>query len=233
MLRWMPTMKILLVEDEARLATAVRRVLDEEGYATDWSADGADGLARAEDGEYDVILLDVMLPSYDGYEFARRLRASGMTVPILMLTARDGIQDRVRGLDSGADDYLVKPFALAELLARVRALGRRAKMNGAAESPLLAVADLELDLRSREARRGPRRIELTAREFGLLETLMRHPGQVMTRSQLLDAVWSYDAVTESNVVDIYIHYLRNKLDKGFDKKLIRTVRGMGYAIRAD
>ncbi len=226
-------MKILLVEDEARLATAVRRVLDEEGYATDWSADGADGLARAEDGEYDVILLDVMLPSYDGYEFARRLRASGMTVPILMLTARDGIQDRVRGLDSGADDYLVKPFALAELLARVRALGRRAKMNGASESPLLAVADLELDLRSREARRGPRRIELTAREFGLLETLMRHPGQVMTRSQLLDAVWSYDAVTESNVVDIYIHYLRNKLDKGFDKKLIRTVRGMGYAIRAD
>jgi DNA-binding response OmpR family regulator len=211
----------------------VRRVLDEEGYATDWSADGADGLARAEDGEYDVILLDVMLPSYDGYEFARRLRASGMTVPILMLTARDGIQDRVRGLDSGADDYLVKPFALAELLARVRALGRRAKMNGASESPLLAVADLELDLRSREARRGPRRIELTAREFGLLETLMRHPGQVMTRSQLLDAVWSYDAVTESNVVDIYIHYLRNKLDKGFDKKLIRTVRGMGYAIRAD
>jgi DNA-binding response OmpR family regulator len=233
MLRWMPTMKILLVEDEARLATAVRRVLDEEGYATDWSADGADGLARAEEGEYDVILLDVMLPSYDGYEFARRLRASGMTVPILMLTARDGIQDRVRGLDSGAHDYLVKPFALAELLARVRALGRRAKMNGASESPLLAVADLELDLRSREARRGPRRIELTAREFGLLETLMRHPGQVMTRSQLLDAVWSYDAVTESNVVDIYIHYLRNKLDKGFDKKLIRTVRGMGYAIRAD
>jgi DNA-binding response OmpR family regulator len=233
MLRWMPTMKILLVEDEARLATAVRRVLDEEGYATDWSADGADGLARAEEGEYDVILLDVMLPSYDGYEIARRLRASGMTVPILMLTARDGIQDRVRGLDSGADDYLVKPFALAELLARVRALGRRAKMNGASESPLLAVADLELDLRSREARRGPRRIELTAREFGLLETLMRHPGQVMTRSQLLDAVWSYDAVTESNVVDIYIHYLRNKLDKGFDKKLIRTVRGMGYAIRAD
>ena len=226
-------MKILLVEDEARLATAVRRVLDEEGYATDWSADGADGLARAEEGGYDVILLDVMLPSYDGYEIARRLRASGMTVPILMLTARDGIQDRVRGLDSGADDYLVKPFALAELLARVRALGRRAKMNGAAESPLLAVADLELDLRSREARRGPRRIELTAREFGLLETLMRHPGQVMTRSQLLDAVWSYDAVTESNVVDIYIHYLRNKLDKGFDKKLIRTVRGMGYAIRAD
>ncbi|MCC6267333.1 MAG: response regulator transcription factor [Dehalococcoidia bacterium] len=226
-------MKILLVEDEARLATAVRRVLDEEGYAIDWAADGADGLARAEAGEYDIILLDVMLPSYDGYEIARRLRSDGSTVPILMLTARDGIQDRVRGLDSGADDYLVKPFALAELLARVRALGRRAKMGGATESPTLVVADLELDLRSREARRGTRRIELTAREFGLLETLMRHPNQVMTRSQLLDSVWSYDSITESNVVDIYIHYLRNKIDKGFDKKLIRTVRGMGYAIRAD
>ena len=225
-------MKILLVEDEARLATAVRRVLDEEGYATDWSADGADGLARAEEGEYDVILLDVMLPSYDGYEIARRLRSDGSTVPILMLTARDGIQDRVRGLDSGADDYLVKPFALAELLARVRALGRRAKMGAAAEAQLLTVADLELDLRSREARRGPRRIELTAREFALLETLMRHPAQVMTRSQLLDSVWSYDAMTESNIVDIYIHYLRNKVDKGFDKKLLRTVRGVGYSIRA-
>ena len=226
-------MKILLVEDEARLATAVRRVLDEEGYATDWAADGADGLRRAENGEYDVILLDVMLPSFDGYEIARRLRSEGATVPILMLTARDGIQDRVRGLDSGADDYLVKPFALAELLARVRALSRRAKMGTPAEAQLLTVADLELDLRSREARRGSRRIELTAREFALLETLMRHPGQVMSRSQLLDSVWSYDSVIESNVVDIYIHYLRNKVDKGFDKKLLRTVRGMGYSIRAD
>jgi DNA-binding response OmpR family regulator len=226
-------MKILLVEDEARLATAVRRVLDDEGYATDWSADGADGLHRAENGEYDVILLDVMLPSYDGYEIARRLRTDGSTVPILMLTARDGIQDRVRGLDAGADDYLVKPFALAELLARVRALGRRAKMGTANEAQVLTIGDLELDLRSREARRGTRRIELTAREFALLETLMRHPGHVMSRSQLLDSVWSYDAVTESNVVDIYIHYLRNKIDKGFDKKLLRTVRGMGYAIRAD
>ena len=227
------TMKILLVEDEARLATAVRRVLDEEGYATDWAADGADGLRRAENGEYDVILLDVMLPSFDGYEIARRLRSEGATVPILMLTARDGIQDRVRGLDSGADDYLVKPFALAELLARVRALSRRAKMGTPAEAQLLTVADLELDLRSREARRGSRRIELTAREFALLETLMRHPGQVMSRSQLLDSVWSYDSVIESNVVDIYIHYLRNQVDKGFDKKLLRTVRGMGYSIRAD
>ena len=229
----MAKMKILLVEDEARLATAVRRVLDEEGYATDWAADGAEGLSRAENNEYDVLVLDVMLPFYDGYEIARRLRSDGSTVPILMLTARDGIQDRVRGLDSGADDYLVKPFALAELLARVRALSRRAKMGAASEAPLLEVGDLVLDLRSREARRGTRRIELTAREFALLETLMRHPTQVMTRSQLLDSVWSYDAVTESNIVDIYIHYLRNKVDKGFDKKLLRTVRGMGYAIRAE
>jgi DNA-binding response OmpR family regulator len=229
----MAKMKILLVEDEARLATAVRRVLYEEGYATDWAADGADGLSRAENNEYDVLVLDVMLPFYDGYEIARRLRSDGSTVPILMLTARDGIQDRVRGLDSGADDYLVKPFALAELLARVRALSRRARMGSASEAPLLEVGDLVLDLRSREARRGTRRIELTAREFALLETLMRHPAQVMTRSQLLDSVWSYDAVTESNIVDIYIHYLRNKVDKGFDKKLLRTVRGMGYAIRAE
>lgn len=226
-------MKILLVEDEARLATAVRRVLNDEGYATDWSADGADGLSRASSGEYDVVLLDVMLPSYDGYEIARRLRRDGATVPILMLTARDGIQDRVRGLDAGADDYLVKPFALAELLARVRALSRRAKMGAAAETQILTVGDLELDIPAREARRGPRRIELTAREFALLETLMRHPGQVMSRSQLLDSVWSYDSTTESNVVDIYIHYLRNKIDRGFDRKLIRTARGMGYAIRAD
>jgi two-component system response regulator MprA len=233
MVRLMAKMKILLVEDEARLATAVRRVLDEEGYATDWAADGADGLSRAENNEYDVLVLDVMLPFYDGYEIARRLRSDGSTVPILMLTARDGIQDRVRGLDSGADDYLVKPFALAELLARVRALSRRARMGSASEAPLLEVGDLVLDLRSREARRGTRRIELTAREFALLETLMRHPAQVLTRSQLLDSVWSYDAVTESNIVDIYIHYLRNKVDKGFDKKLLRTVRGMGYAIRAE
>lgn len=226
-------MKILLVEDEARLATAVRRVLNDEGYATDWSADGADGLSRASTGEYDVVLLDVMLPSYDGYEIARRLRRDGATVPILMLTARDGIQDRVRGLDAGADDYLVKPFALAELLARVRALSRRAKMGSPSETQVLTVGDLELDIPAREARRGPRRIELTAREFALLETLMRHPGQVMSRSQLLDSVWSYDSTTESNVVDIYIHYLRNKIDRGFDRKLIRTARGMGYAIRAD
>ncbi|MBI2767295.1 MAG: response regulator transcription factor [Chloroflexi bacterium] len=225
-------MKILLVEDEVRLATAVRRVLEEEGHNTDWLADGGLALAKAEDEEYDIILLDVMLPGLDGYAVARSLRAQKSTVPILMLTARDAIHDRVKGLDAGADDYLVKPFALAELLARVRALGRRAKMAGGAEPDALKVGDLELDLRSHEAIRAGQRIELTAKEFSLLETLMRHPGQVMTRSQLLDSVWSYDVMTESNVVDIYIHYLRNKIERNSPEKLIRTVRGVGYSIRA-
>jgi len=224
-------MHILLVEDESRLAGAVRKVLEEEGNVVDWVANGGDALVQATSEDYDFILLDVMLPGLDGYDVARSLRIRGDTTPILMLTARDSVQDRVRGLDAGADDYLVKPFALAELLARVRALTRRARMS-VAELTALQVADLELDLRSREAIRGGQRIELTAREFTLLEVLMRHPGQVLTRSQLLDQVWSYDMLTESNVVDIYIHYLRNKIDRDFDQKLIRTVRGVGYALRA-
>ena len=224
-------MHLLLVEDEKRLATAVRRVLEEEGHVVDWVDDGADALAQAQTEEYDLVLLDVMLPSLDGYEVARRLRAKSNTVPILMLTARDGVSDRVQGLDSGADDYLVKPFALAELLARVRALTRRAKMLPG-DSSVLKVSDLELDLKTREAIRGGKRIELTAKEFALLEVMMRHPGQVMTRSQLLDRIWSYDVLTESNIVDIYIHYLRNKIDRDFDEKLIRTVRGVGYALRS-
>lgn len=223
---------ILVVEDETRLARAVRRVLEEEGHVADCVEDGADALAQAGLEQYDLILLDVMLPTLDGYEIAKRLRARGDTTPILMLTARDAVEDRVRGLDAGADDYLVKPFALTELLARVRALTRRAQMT-TSEPGIIKVADLELDLKTREGIRGNKRIELTAREFALLEVLMRHPGQVMTRSQLLDRVWSYDMLTESNVVDIYIYYLRNKIDRGFDTKLIRTVRGVGYALRAN
>jgi DNA-binding response OmpR family regulator len=223
-------MHVLLVEDEVRLAGAIRRVLEEEGHVVDPVMDGADAFAQATAESYDIIVLDVMLPSMDGYEVARRLRSRGDTTPILMLTARDSVQDRVRGLDSGADDYLVKPFALAELLARIRALTRRARM-GTGEPGILRVGDLELDLLTREAIREGQRVELTAREFALLEALMRHPGQVLTRSQLLDLVWSYDMLTESNVVDIYIHYLRNKVDRAFDQKLIRTVRGVGYALR--
>ncbi len=194
-------------------------------------ADGADALAQARAETYDLLVLDVMLPSLDGFEVARRLRGDGATTAILMLTARDSVADRVRGLDAGADDYLVKPFALSEFLARVRAQSRRAHMTGS-QDDVLRVADLELDLRSREAVRGGQRIELTTREFTLLETLMRHPGQVLTRSQLLDRVWSFDAITESNVVDTYIHYLRAKIDHDFEPKLIRTVRGAGYALRA-
>ncbi|HEX6030254.1 MAG TPA: response regulator transcription factor [Tepidiformaceae bacterium] len=222
-------MHLLLVEDERRLATAVRRVLEEEGHVVDLCDDGADALAQARAETYDVIVLDVMIPSLNGFEVTRRLRAAKATTAILMLTARDSVQDRVEGLDAGADDYLVKPFALAELLARIRALGRRG--HAQAEPDMLSVGDLELDLRAREAHRNGQIIELTAKEFALLEALMRHPGQVLTRSQLLDLVWSYDMLTESNVVDTYIHYLRNKIDKDFEPKLIRTVRGAGYSIR--
>ncbi len=225
-------MHLLLVEDERRLASAVKRVLEEEGHVVDWFDDGGDALLQAQTEEYDLMLLDVMLPSMNGYDITRRLRGKGNRTPILMLTARDSISDRVQGLDAGADDYLVKPFALAELLARVRALTRRAN-NGSPEQTVLRVGDLELDLLTREAIRGGKHIELTAKEFALLEVMMRHPGQVMPRSQLLDRVWSYDMLTESNIVDIYIHYLRTKIDKEFDDKLIRTVRGVGYAIRAN
>jgi DNA-binding response OmpR family regulator len=224
-------MHLLLAEDERRLASAVRRVLEEEGHVVDWLEDGADAEFQAQTEEYDLILLDVMLPSMDGYDITRRLRGKNVLTPILMLTARDTVADRVRGLDAGADDYLVKPFALAELLARVRALTRRARDAGS-ELTTLQVGDLQLDLLTREAIRGGKHVELTAKEFALLEVLMRHPGQVMPRSQLLDRVWSYDILTESNIVDIYIHYLRTKIDKEFDDKLIRTVRGAGYAIRA-
>jgi DNA-binding response OmpR family regulator len=222
---------LLLVEDERRLATAVKRVLEEESHVVDWLEDGGDAFVQAQTEEYDLILLDVMVPGMNGFEVAKRLRAKGNQTAILMLTARDGVADRVQGLDSGADDYLVKPFALAELLARVRALTRRARGTNT-EVATLKVGDLELDLLSREALRGGKRIELTAKEFALLEVMMRHPGQVMSRSQLLDRIWSYDILTESNIVDIYIHYLRTKIDKEFDEKLIRTVRGVGYALRA-
>src|SRR5690349_1807303 len=225
-------MHLLLVEDERRLATAVKRVLEEEGHVVDWLEDGADAAVQAQVEEYDLVLLDVMLPSMNGFEVTRRLRGKQLPTPILMLTARDSIPDRVQGLDAGADDYLVKPFALAELLARVRALTRRAN-NSTTDQTVLKVGELELDLLTREAIRGGKHIELTAKEFALLEVMMRHPGQVMPRSQLLDRVWSYDMYTESNIVDIYIHYLRSKIDKGFDDKLIRTVRGVGYSIRAN
>jgi two-component system OmpR family response regulator len=225
-------MRVLVVEDEQRLARAIVRVLREEGYNPDSVGNGLDALGLARAQPYDIVLLDVMLPGMDGYAVARELRSKGFKKPILMLTARDAVPDRVRGLDSGADDYLVKPFALAELLARIRALTRRAGMTP--DDAVLTCGDLSLDLRARQAKRGERTIELTTKEFGLLEALMRHPGQVLTRSQLLDTVWGMDALqTESNVVDIYVHYLRNKIDRNQEKRLIRTVRGAGYALRDD
>lgn len=221
-------MRALVVEDEARLASLIQRVLRDECYDVDVALDGDHGLAAALTADYDVMILDVMLPGIDGIDVCRALRGRGVTTPVLMLTARDGVADRVSGLDAGADDYLIKPFAFAELLARLRALSRRRL--DSPEANRLQVGDLVLDLVRHEARRDGRLIELTAREFALLEFLMRHPGQVLTRSQILDAVWRYDSDLASNVVDTYVHYLREKIDQHEQSKLLRTVRGVGYAI---
>lgn len=220
-------MHILVVEDEPRVAHLVRRALEQDQHVVDVAYDGPDGLYQAESGSFDVIVLDIMLPELDGVEVCRRLRAGHIQTPVLMLTARDAVQNRVQGLDAGADDYLTKPFAVAELLARVRALGRRRQ---AVAEETFRAGDLVLDPGRHHVERNGRTIELTHKEFALLEYLMRHPGQVLTRAQILDHVWGYDFSSLTNVVDIYIHYVRNKVDRGFGKKLIRTVRGVGYAI---
>ena len=222
-------MYLLLVEDDARIARVVERTLLEAGHRVDVVHDGTEGLVRAEGGAYDLVLLDVMLPGMDGVDVARQLRRQKVRTPILMLTARDAVADRVRGLDAGADDYLTKPFALEELLARVRAVGRRGA--DGLDGDVLRVADLTLDESRHEVRRDDRTIELTAKEFDLLAYLMRHAGKVLTRGQIVDHVWGYDAGATSNVVEIYVHYLRDKVDRGFDRPLIRTIRGVGYTIR--
>ena len=219
--------RVLLVEDEPALARLVENVLDEEGYRVAIAGDGIDALGQAEREAPDLVILDVSLPRLDGLEVCRRLRRDGRRMPVLMLTARDSVPDRVRGLDAGADDYLVKPFAFEELLARIRALLRRQR-----EPDVLQVADLVLDPRSHSVRRAGEEIELSDREFRLLEVLMRHSGQVLSRTKLLDHVWGYDAEPSSNVVDIYVHYLRRKVDRGHERPLIRTVRSVGYGIRA-
>jgi DNA-binding response OmpR family regulator len=225
------SMHILVVEDEERLAALVRRVLVEERHAVDVAHDGDTGLDLADSDTYDLVILDVMLPGMDGFEVCRQMRADGVETPVLMLTARGAVDDRVAGLNVGADDYLVKPFALEELLARVNALLRRRK--GSLEtSTELRAKDLTLDLVRHEVRRGNRIIELTAKEFALLEYLMRHPGQVLTRTQITDHVWRYDIDALSNVVDTYIHYVRDKVDRGHSSPLIKTVRGVGYKIDA-
>ncbi len=219
--------RALVIEDEPRLRELIARTLRNEGYDVLALEDGADGYAEARTGSYDAIVLDVMLPTMSGLEICLRLRRNGLQIPILMLTARDAVEDRVAGLDSGADDYLVKPFAFEELLARLRVMLRRRTEAAATQ---LRVDDLELDLIRHEVRRGKRELPLTAREFALLEYLMRHPGHALSRDQLVQAVWPRDYEGGNNVVDTYIHYLREKVDRAPARPLIRTVRGVGYAL---
>jgi DNA-binding response OmpR family regulator len=219
---------ILLVEDERRLAQVVRKVLEEEGHTVDIAHDGEDGRTMALDGSHDVIVLDILLPGVDGIEVCRALRAARVDTPVLLLTALDAVEDRVRGLDAGADDYLPKPFAFQELLARLRALNRRRVQ--AREPDRLEAADLVLDLRRRRAERAGKLVELSPKEFALLEFLVRNEGRVVTRTHILDHVWGYDYSPDSNLVDVYVTYLRRKVDRGHDRKLIRTVRGVGYAL---
>ena len=221
-------MYVLIVEDERRLAQLVRRVLEEEGHTVDTAYDGEEGLAMAMEGSHDVVILDILLPEIDGIEVCQSLRRNKVDTPVLLQTALDSVEDRVRGLDAGADDYLPKPFAFQELLARVRALGRRKVQ--ARDPSELRVDDLALDLRRRRAERGGRIIELSPKEFSLLEFLMRNQGRVVTRTQILDHLWGYDYATDSNLVDVYVAYLRRKVDRGNGRKLIRTVRGIGYAL---
>jgi DNA-binding response OmpR family regulator len=222
-------MHILVVEDEQRLARLLQRVLTEERHAVDITHTGNKGLELALSDSYDLLILDRMLPDIDGVDVTREMREAGVATPVLMLTARGAIEDRVAGLNAGADDYLVKPFAMAELLARVAALLRRRDRTPDTTSVLKA-GDLSLDLLRHEARRGDRVIELTAKEFALLEYLMRNAGIVLSRTQIIDHVWRYDLDAVSNVVDIYIHYLRDKIDRGAPRQLIKTVRGVGYKI---
>jgi DNA-binding response OmpR family regulator len=222
-------MHILVVEDEERLARLLRRILTGERHTVDLAHDGISGRDLALSNNYDAIILDVMLPGIDGMEICRQMRAEQVTTPVLMLTARGAVEDRVTGLNVGADDYLVKPFVVKELVARVNALLRRRDRRFEMNSHL-SVGDLTLDLVSHEARRAGRLIELTAKEYALLEYLMRHPNQVLSRDQIISSVWGYDTEALSNVVDIYIHFLRDKVDKGFSHSLIKTVRGLGYKI---
>lgn len=223
-------MQILIVEDDVRLARALAHILEENGYGTDVVHDGATGLAWAEVGRYDVIVLDVMLPKKDGFSVVADLRRTGVSTPVLLLTARDAIADRVAGLDSGANDYLVKPFALEELSARLRVLTR--SQFGAGDSRLVA-GDLTLDTGTRRVKRGGAEIALSAREYALLEYLMHNKDIVLSREKIENHVWNFDYEGGTNVVDVYIRYLRKKIDDGHERKLIHTVRGMGYVLREE
>lgn len=219
---------ILLVEDEVKLARFIELELDSDGYQVSVAHDGMSGLSLAREVTPDMAILDWMLPGLTGLELCRRLRATGNKIPILLLTARDEVSDRVLGLDAGADDYLVKPFSIEELLARIRAHLRRTEEG---DSEVLRFEDLSLNPLTREVYRGQRRIELTAKEFDLLEYLISHPRQVYTRDQILEKVWGYDFMGDSNIIEVYIRYLRLKLEEQGEKRLIYTVRGVGYALR--
>jgi DNA-binding response OmpR family regulator len=222
------TAHILLVEDEVKLARFVELELSSEGYRVSVAHDGITGLTIARESTLDLAILDWMLPGLTGIELCRRLRATGSKVPVILLTAKDEVSDRVTGLDAGADDYVVKPFSIEELLARIRAHLRRTHEP---ELDLLQFEDLSLNRQTREVFRGSRSIELTAKEFDLLEYLLRHPRRVLTRDQILEHVWGYDFVGDSNIIEVYIRYLRLKLEENHEKRLIHTARGVGYALR--
>ena len=223
-------MRVLIVEDEERTAALVRRGLRERGIAADLAGRGEDAVWMTRATAYDAVVLDVMLPGIDGFETCRQLRDQGTWAPVLLLTARDGVEDRVAGLDGGADDYLTKPFAFAELLARLRALMRRAP---ARRPPVLEVGDLRLDPAGRRAWRGATEVRLSTKEFALFEAFMRHPGEVLSRLRLLETAWDDDYDNRSNVIDVYVGYLRDKVDRPFGASSLETVRGAGYRLRAD
>jgi heavy metal response regulator len=222
------TVHILVIEDEKKVAQFIRQALEEEGYTVEVAHDGERGLALAQEQVYDAVVLDVMLPKLNGLEVIREFRAAHGTTPTLMLTAKTAVEDRVAGLDSGADDYLTKPFAVAELLARVRSLLRRGTLE---KTTVLTIADLELDTVSHRARRGGRSIELTAKEYALLEFFLRNHGRVLSRTSISEHIWRYNFDTGTNVIDVYVNHLRNKIDEGFEPRLIHTVRGVGYVLK--
>ncbi|GFE62686.1 response regulator transcription factor [Geobacter sp. AOG2] len=221
-------MKILVVEDEKKVASFIKRGLEDDNYKVTVAYDGLDGFKQAREGDYNLVIMDMMLPKKDGMTVIKELRESGNRVPVLMLTARDNMEDIVSGLDAGSDDYLTKPFAFAELLARVRALLRRGELDRGAE---IRFADLRLDPVSHKVWRGSKEIELTSKEYGLLEYLMRNPNTVLSRAMIAEHVWDYAFDSFTNIIDVYVNYLRKKIDKDYPAKLIHTVRGQGYILR--
>jgi DNA-binding response OmpR family regulator len=223
-------MRILVIEDEAKVGSFIKRALEEESYAVDLCADGAQGLDLALSGSYDLVIVDLMVPSLPGLEIVKRLRKEKITSPVLILTALSQVDQKVKGLDAGADDYLTKPFAIDELLARVRALLRRGPTDAVG---ILQVDDLILNPATREVTRGEQRLDLTAKEYALLEYFLRNTGRVLTRPMIAEHVWNLDFDTFTNVIDVYVNYLRNKVDKGRSRKLIHTVRGSGYVLKAE